>query len=109
MKDDTSPVLKGLCRLLALLIAVAFFLGINDLSKKSGSKPTKESQPTSKNKTATMVATTSNYQLLVGANPRLGEQQKLSPPTNSVVITNGEVQLQMLREQAKKSRQHVQQ
>ena len=45
------------------------------------------------------VATANNgFRLIVAANPRLNGNQNFSPPTNSVVITNGE-HLQMLIEQ----------
>jgi hypothetical protein len=38
------------------------------------------------------------YKLIVGANPRINKEQKFSPPTNSVVITN-DAQLRLLIEQ----------
>lgn len=53
------------------------------------------------------VATTDNYQLIVGANPQFNKKQVFLPPTNSVVITN-EAQLRRLIEQEKKVRQNQQ-
>ncbi len=51
----------------------------------------------------TQIVANNNYKLVVGANLTVNTNQKLSPPTGSVVITGGEEQLRELREQARKT------
>ncbi|OGF23030.1 hypothetical protein A3D45_00230 [Candidatus Falkowbacteria bacterium RIFCSPHIGHO2_02_FULL_42_9] len=55
------------------------------------------------------VAKADGYQLIVGANPRLNQEQVFLPPTNSVAITNGEEQLLQLIKQEQETRQQQQQ
>jgi hypothetical protein len=45
-----------------------------------------------------------DYKLIVGANIVVNTNQKLSPPTSSVAVTNGE-HLRLLREQARQAHQ----
>ena len=94
---------------IVVIVACAFFVIFvhnkesSRLRKEQEAKALGMQSMTEKELAVFAPSKTAQAQVIVGANPMIGKTSKLSPPTNSVVITS-EQHLQSLIEQEKAAR-----